>query len=288
MTWRPCLPPSCCLCQVTHNNLSRKPKNARAKRELAKREPLAHENPKKCLFLRYTTSSSLLNDLCSNLHSLKSPYAVKFTKKNPIHPFEDSSSLEFFSEKNDASFLLFASHSKKRPHCMTWIRCFGGKILDILELLVVQDTARTLGQFKGQKCDVGIKPLLSFSGAKFESPTPNAYTMAKSMFVDFFRGAETQKIDVSGLQLMLSFFAGEDGPEEEPAQIHMRCWKIVTKRSGQKVPRVEIEEIGPRIDFRVGRIKEADATMRKKSIERAKGSEVRTLSSTAFVVPPYS
>lgn len=144
----------------------------------------------------------------------------------------------------------------------------------MLELLVVQDTARTLGQFKGQKCDVGIKPLLSFSGAQFESPTPNEYTLAKSMFVDFFRGAETQKIDVSGLQLLISFFAGEDGPEGEPAQIHMRCWKIVTKRSGQKVPRVEVEEIGPRIDFRVGRIKEADATMRKEAMKRAKGSEV--------------
>lgn len=157
----------------------------------------------------------------------------------------------------------------------------------MLELLVVQDTARTLGQFKGQKCDVGIKPLLSFSGAQFESPTPNAYTLAKSMFVDFFRGAETQKIDVSGLQLLISFFAGEDGPEGQPAQIQMRCWKIVTKKSGQKVPRVEVEEIGPRIDFRVGRIKEADAAMRKEAMKKAKGSEVRTLSSKPFPVLFY-
>lgn len=154
----------------------------------------------------------------------------------------------------------------------------------MLELLVVQDTARTLGQFKGRKCDVGIKPLLSFSGAQFESPTPNAYTLAKSLFVDFFRGAETQKIDVSGLQLLISFFAGEDGPEGEPAQIHMRCWKIVTKKSGQKVPRVEVEEIGPRIDFRVGRIKEADAAMRKEAMKRTKGLEVRTLSPAPFTV----
>lgn len=154
----------------------------------------------------------------------------------------------------------------------------------MLELLVVQDTARTLGQFKGQKCDVGIKPLLSFSGAQFESPNPNAYTLAKSMFVDFFRGAETQKIDVSGLQLLISFFAGEDGPEGEPAQIRMRCWKIVTKKSGQKVPRVEVEEIGPRIDFRVGRIKEADAAMQKEAMKRAKGSEVRALFPTPFIV----
>ena len=148
-------------------------------------------------------------------------------------------------------------------------------MLDMMELYVVQDTARTLIQFKGQKCKIGVKPLLSFSGPQFEDPIPNQYTLAKSMFVDFFRGSETQMIDVEGLQLLISFFAGEDGPEGEPAQIHMRCWKIVTKRSGQKVPRVEVEEIGPRVDFRIGRIKEADEALRKQAMKVAKGSEVR-------------
>lgn len=153
----------------------------------------------------------------------------------------------------------------------------------MMELYVVQDTARTLIQFKGEKCKIGVKPLLSFSGSQFESPIANQYTLAKSMFVDFFRGGETQTIDVEGLQLLISFFAGEDGPEGQPAQIHMRCWKIVTKRSGQKVPRVEVEEMGPRIDFTVGRIKEADEALRKEAMKVAKGSEVcRTLIS--FIV----
>lgn len=254
---------------------SSKPKNARSKRELAKREPLAHENPKTTLFLRGLSSSSLINHLISDLHALKRPFGVRFNKKNPIHPFEDASSFEFFSLKNDASLLLFGSHSKKRQHCLTWARCFGGQILDMMELYVVQDTARTLIQFKGEKSKIGVKPLLSFSGSQFESPIANQYTLAKSMFVDFFRGGETQTIDVEGLQLLISFFAGEDGPEGQPAQIHMRCWRIVTKRSGQKVPRVEVEEMGPRIDFTVGRIKEADEALRKEAMKVAKGSEVR-------------
>lgn len=160
---------------------------------------------------------------------------------------------------------------------MTWIRCFGGQVLDMIELYVVQDTARTLIQFKGEKCRIGVKPLLSFSGTPFESPVPNQYTLAKSIFVDFFRGGETHKIDVEGLQLIITFFAGEDGPEGQTAQIHMRCWKIITKRSGQKMPRVEIEEIGPRIDFTVGRIKEADETLRKEAMKKVKGTEVSLL-----------
>ncbi|MCJ1451713.1 rRNA-binding ribosome biosynthesis protein rpf2 [Mycoblastus sanguinarius] len=245
-----------------------KPRNARSKRALAKQEPLVQENTKTILFLKGTSSSSLINDLLADLHSLKRPHAIRFTKKNSVHPFEDASSLEFFSQKNDASLLVFGSHSKKRPHCLTWVRCFSGQVLDMLELYVVQDTARTLEQFKGEKCKVGVKPLLSFSGAQFDSPVSNPYTLAKSIFVDFFRGGETQTVDVEGLQLLISFFAGEDG-----AKIQMRCWKIVTKKSGQKVPRVEVEEMGPRIDFRIGRIKEAEDRIWQEAIKKAKGTE---------------
>lgn len=157
---------------------------------------------------------------------------------------------------------------------MTWVRCFGGQVLDMLELYVVQDTARTLQQFRGEKCKVGVKPLLSFSGAQFESPASNQYTLFKSMFVDFFRGVETQMIDVEGLQLLITFLAGEDGEDRQPAKIHMRCWRIITKRSGHKIPRVEVEEIGPRIDFRLGRTREANEGVLKEAIQKRKGSEV--------------
>ncbi|MCJ1300802.1 rRNA-binding ribosome biosynthesis protein rpf2 [Hypocenomyce scalaris] len=258
------------------------PKNARSKRALEKREPQAHENPKMTLFLKGTSTSDLLNHLLTDLHSLKRPLALRFTKKNPIHPFEDASSLEFFSQKNDASLLVFGSHSKKRPHALTWVRCFGGKVLDMIELLVVQDSARTLAQFKGEKCKVGVKPLLSFSGTLFESPTPNAYTLAKSMFVDFFKGGEASTVDVEGLQYMVTFAVGEEdeaaiegGAEGRKPQIHMRVWRIITKRSGQRLPRVEVEEMGPRIDFRMGRIREADESMMKEALKKAKGTEAR-------------
>lgn len=144
----------------------------------------------------------------------------------------------------------------------------------MLELYVVSETARTLQQFKGEKCKVGVKPLLSFSGGLFESPVTNQYTLAKSMFVDFFRGGETQTVDVEGLQLLISFFAGEEEKEEDMPKIQMRCWRIVTKRSGHKVPRVEVEEMGPRIDFRLGRTKEADEGVWKEAMKKGKRTEV--------------
>jgi len=50
---------------------------------------------------------------------------------------------------------------------------------------------------------------------------------------------------------------------------------IRTKRSGGKLPRVEVEEMGPRMDFRVGRVKEADESMMKEALRRAKTSAER-------------
>ena len=260
----------------------RKPKNARAARLLKKKDPLQHENPKTTLFLRSTTSSSLINALLTDLNSLKQPHSIRFTKKNSIHPFEDPSSLEFFSQRNDASLLCFGSHSKKRPHCLTFVRCFGGKILDILEATVVSDTARTLGQFGGGKCRIGAKPLLSFSGTQFENlegDQRGKFAVAKSIFLDFFRGGETKEVDVEGLQYMINFSAGEvDGVDcTRTEMVYMRCWKLVTKRSGQKLPRVELEEMGPRIDFRLGRVTEANESMLKEALRRSESTEVRGL-----------
>ena len=210
-----------------------------------------------------------------DLNALKRPFTVVFTKKNPIHPFEDASSLEFFSQKNDASLLCFGSHSKKRPHCLTFIRCFGGALFDMMECLVQENSARTLSQFGSAKFRVGAKPLISFSGVQFDDPASSNFTLAKSVFLDFFRGEATE-VDVEGLQWMINFAAGEeewDGGKRDI--VRMRCWRLITKRSGQKLPRVEVEEMGPRIDFKLGRVRIADDGTVKEALKKAKGAEVR-------------
>lgn len=195
------------------------------------------------LFLRGTTCSQVVQDALGDLHQLRQPLAKKFTKKNPIHPFEDASSLEFFSEKNDASFLVFGSSSKKRPHCLTFVRTFGYKTLDMLELTLDPGSYRRLAQFKGKKPAVGLRPLVVFAGTAFESTVPNEYTMAKSLLTDFFVGERSaDKIDVEGLQYVVSVTAeegGGDGTGAKPA-VHLRVYLIRTKRSGQRLPRVEV------------------------------------------------
>lgn len=66
--------------------------------------------------------------------ALKRPHAVSFSKKNEIHPFADASSLEFWSQKNDASFFVVGQSTKKRPNNLVLARMFDGKVLDMCEL----------------------------------------------------------------------------------------------------------------------------------------------------------
>ncbi|RKF82591.1 Ribosome production factor 2-like protein [Golovinomyces cichoracearum] len=253
-----------------------KPRNPRSKRALEKKAPKLLENAKKILFLRGTKCSQIVQDALTDLYQLKIPLARKFTKKNDIHPFEDSSSLEFFSEKNDASLLVFGSSSKKRPHTITLIRTFGFKILDMLELYLDPLTIRTLSQFKNKKCAVGLTPMILFAGTPFESPVANEYTLLKNFFIDFFKGEPADKIDVEGLQYLVSINAREkmDSDDSRPL-VNLRVYLIRTKKSGQKLPRVEVEEMGPRLDFRIGRVKEADEGMLKEALMKPKTTEER-------------
>ncbi|KEY65667.1 hypothetical protein S7711_08738 [Stachybotrys chartarum IBT 7711] len=254
-----------------------KPRNARSKRALEKREPKAAENPKTCLFLRGSSCSQILQDAINDLFSMRQPLAKKFTKKNPIHPFEDASSLEFFSDKNDASLLVFGSSQKKRPHALTLVRTFNYKLYDMLELHLDPESFRRINQFHTKKFAVGLRPMVLFAGTAFESPISNEYTLAKSMFLDFFKGEPSDKIDVEGLQYIVSISAEEVvGDSEVKPPIHLRVYLIRTKRSGQKLPRVEVEEMGPRMDFRVGRVREADESMRKEAMRKPRGIEERT------------
>ncbi|KXX77464.1 Ribosome biogenesis protein RPF2 [Madurella mycetomatis] len=221
---------------------------------------------------------------------MRQVHAKRFHKKNPVHPFEDASSLCFFSEKNDCSLLLFGSSSKKRPHTITFARTFDYKILDMLEFYLDAETFRSIAQFKTDKVPVGTRPLMVFAGTAFESPVPNAFTMAKSMLLDFFRGETSDKIDVEGLRYVVVVTADEpissetgaaaaaansDDPASKPV-LRLRVYTIRTKRSGQKLPRVELEEHGPRMDFRLGRIQEPDEAMLKEAMRKAKTTEERT------------
>jgi ribosome production factor 2 len=66
--------------------------------------------------------------------SLKRPDAISFSKKNDVRPFEDAASLEFWAQKNDASFFVVGQTTKKRPNSLILARTFDYRVLDMCEV----------------------------------------------------------------------------------------------------------------------------------------------------------
>ncbi|XP_070568809.1 ribosome production factor 2 homolog isoform X2 [Ptychodera flava] len=184
--------------------------------------------------------------------------------KNVLRPFEDQTSLEFFSEKNDASLFMYGSHSKKRPHNLIVGRCFDYHVLDMIELRV--EKFKSLADFKNAKCSAGIKPCLMFSGEPFEQDYD--YKRLKNLLVDFFRGPVISNIRLAGLEHVLHF-AAVDG------KIFIRSYRVNLKKSGSRTPRVELEEIGPSLDLALGRVRLASEDLFKKAMKQPKQAKIR-------------
>jgi ribosome production factor 2 len=182
-----------CLCIYFFQNdkMIRKPtpKTAKGHRVVKAREPVAQEGAKAAVFLRGTTTSSLVSDALKELHALKKPDSVMFSKRNDVHPFDDFKPLEFFSQKNDAAFFILANHSKKKPHNLVFARMFDHQMLDMIELGYILLTRITdiffMDEFPGSKTALGNRPLMLFHGEKW---TTDPYQQVKSMMLDLFSG----------------------------------------------------------------------------------------------------
>ncbi|KAL6024504.1 rRNA-binding ribosome biosynthesis protein rpf2 [Candidozyma auris] len=229
-----------------------KPKNARSKRALANKEAKLVENTKSALFVPGSTGNKFLHDAMVDLMALKKPDAKMFTKKNEVRPFEDASTLEFFSEKNDTSLMVFSTSNKKRPNTLVFTRFFNHAVYDMIELSI-QNNHKLITEFKKLTFNIGLKPMFTFNGPAFDSHP--VYQQVKSLFMDFYRGDQTDLQDVAGLQYIISLSVAEieDPNSKELPLVHFRVYKLKSYRSGQKLPRVEVDEIGPRFDFKIGR-----------------------------------
>lgn len=117
-------------------SIIKKPRNARSKRALEKRQPQIHEATKTALFVNASQSSALVQKSLNQLTALKKPHAVSFSKKksNDVNPFVDAGSIEFWCAKNDTPLMLVGDSRKKRKDNLTWIRLFDGRVLDMIEM----------------------------------------------------------------------------------------------------------------------------------------------------------
>jgi ribosome production factor 2 len=214
---------------------------------------------------------------------------VLLNKKNKdLHPFEDTSSFEFLAQKNDCGVVVFGAHSKKRPNNITVLRIFDGKVLDIAELMLVLPPDQPE---KEQKLQIGVemKPLMLFAGSQWDDTSSSEqaalYGTLKSLMLDLFQGEEVASIDVAGIQYVLMVAAGESSSastdlNESPNKpvLHLRWYRIRTMRSNNvKLPRVELDPIGPSFDFRVGRYRQADEGVMREALKHGRRpNEART------------
>lgn len=230
------------------------------------------ENTKTALFIQGSTGNKLLHDVMCDLAAFKKPDIKRFLKKNDIKPFEDAAPLEFFSEKNDCSLLVFLSSNKKRPNNLTFVRTFDYKIYDMIELRV-QQNYKLLADFRKTTFQIGLKPMFVFNGPVFD--THPVFKHVKLLFLDFFRGTTTDLIDVAGLQYVITLTATEAEEDQPLPHVFFRVYKLKTLRSGQKLPRVELDEIGPRLDFAIGRYETPSPEMEKEALKKSKKQETK-------------
>ncbi|XP_044282332.1 ribosome production factor 2 homolog isoform X3 [Varanus komodoensis] len=111
------------------------------------------------------------------------------------------------------------------------------------------------------KCPEGTKPMLIFAGDAFD--ISEEHRRLKSLLIDFFRGPVVPSIRLAGLEHVLHFTAVDD-------KIYMRSYKVLLKKSGCKIPRIELEDMGPSLDLVIRRTHLASDDLYKLSLKQPK------------------
>ncbi|KAF7317997.1 Brix domain-containing protein [Mycena kentingensis (nom. inval.)] len=217
-----------------------KPKNARSKRALDARLPKEVEDARTVVFANGTKTGQVLNGVMRDFMALKRPHAIAFSKKNDIHPFDAAStsiaSLEFWAQKNDASMFVIAQTTKKRPNCLTFVRMFDYRVLDMLEVSV--ESCVGMPDIKTPKCTPGNKPLMHFASDLFDTNT--RFAQLKSILISLFNGEVIDSICLTGLEHVISVSIGPSVPsaDADPSSsanlptVHLRTYTTKLLASG--------------------------------------------------------
>lgn len=220
----------------------------------------------------------------ADLGTLKRGECLKLTRKNDdVLPFEaeGAARLEALACKGDAGLFVLGSHSKKRPHTLTLGRVFDGRLLDSLELHLNPEEGRCklLKQYGAAPTAVaaGHKPCLFFVGGAFESDS--AFATAKSLLLDLFRGRVVSKINLAGVDRVLVFAASDSSSASGDGiagsgsrkEISIRQYAVALKKSGTRVPRVQLSETGPSLRASVGRHRPAPPDLWKAAMKQPEG-----------------
>lgn len=238
----------------------RKPKTRKGKQILLSREPQLIEPTRTMLFVDGRKCGGDIKSCMKDLQQLRKPLVKILNRKNDITPFDDPSSLEFLTMKNDCALFAFGSTSKKRPNNLILGRIFENEILDMIELGIKHYTS--MPEYKTEKIGTNVKPCLIFNGPRWNQT--EELRRLRNLLIDTFHKDKVDAIRLQGVEHAVSFTCTED------LTILMRSYKIMLKKSGQKTPRIELVEIGPSADFSIRRTKIASDDLYKQARKQPK------------------
>ncbi|KNC51751.1 brix domain-containing protein 1 [Thecamonas trahens ATCC 50062] len=254
-----------------------RPKTQRGKRALKAREAKIVEDSKKALLLKGPKCSAGVTQLLRELHAMRRPLSVLFNRNNSVRPFEDEESITYLTGKNEAALFALGTSTKHKKNRLIMGRTFENQVLDMIEFEVVNFTS--MSEFKGKaKSSVGSKPLVLFQGERFE--TDDVFVATKSLLMEFFLGnTELTELDLAGVEhvVIVSAMPGDF--------IHIGHYAIELKKSGSRLPRVELVEIGPEFDLVMHRTHFADAALMKDAMfvpKDLRPKKVKNVSRDAF------
>lgn len=254
-----------------------KPISARARRALKKKQPKIIEDEKRLLALRGPTTHELAVAAMKDLVVLKKPEAKLLTRKNDIRPMEDATSIEFLAEKNDCAAFIYTSHNKKRPYNLVLGRLFDDRILDMIEMGIIggNDGYTPLSAIAGPKKMLGAPPLFLFQGDAWD----RFHTLGRlqNMLLDVFGATKLTGISLKGIDHIITVTAVEDAGMPVPTgstladfrgRIHWRPYFLSLHRSGEKVPAVELSQMGPCLDLVIRRTQFPSPELEKESMKQ--------------------
>ncbi|KAL6780392.1 Ribosome production factor 2-like protein [Auxenochlorella protothecoides] len=240
------------------------PKTRRGRRLLESRAPKLIEDTRRSMIISGHKVNQTIKDVLTDLHKLKGVDSLRMSRKNDVLPFEAGGDVWLESHGSRANCSLFAvgTHSKKRPNNLVLGRLYDFRMYDMIEFGV--KGFAPIQAFSGARSSqLGNKPAFVFAGDGFESDA--VLRRVKSMFLDFFRGRQVDALNLKGLDRVV-FVTCLPGSKT----IVFRQYSVKLKRSGTKVPRVELEIMGPSLDLEVRRTREPAADLEKEAMKQPK------------------
>jgi ribosome production factor 2 len=261
------------------SSIRKKATTARGKRFIVDHSPKLVENEKQVIFLRSAQSSQETVNLLNDLYITTKPCSTLFREKKTFKSFDGDSQkdpknsitgLVNFVNKRFGNIFVMASQNKKDKESklerLVIGRLFDGELLDMIELSVIDYVSMALFKEASAELHTATKPLIVFQGPFFDSENG---IRVKSILLDTLRGVSVKDLALEGVQRAIVLTAMEEG---SATKLLFRQYKLDLKRTGTKLPFVDLAEIGPSFDMVVKREHIADHTMWKLATAKPKGS----------------